>query len=55
MALADATREQASAASARRPPYRPYAGIMGAFASLLGLAGMLARALGELEADQPPR
>ncbi len=31
---------------ARRPPYEAYAGIMGTFAGVLGVAGLLARKLG---------
>lgn len=46
MAVIDETRERAPAAPGTRPPYRAYAGIMGTFVGGLGIAGVLARALG---------
>jgi hypothetical protein len=52
MTMTDETRERHSAAPRRRPPYRAYAGIMGAFAGGLGLAGALARTLGRDPRDE---
>lgn len=46
MALTDATHDRAAAAPATQPPYRAYAGIMGAYTGLLGVAGALSRTLG---------
>jgi hypothetical protein len=46
MDVIDDTRTQARAAPAPRPPYGAYAGITGAFAGVLGVAGLLARSLG---------
>jgi len=46
MTLTEETRDQTTAASSAKPPYGAYAGIVGTFAGVLGLAGVLARALG---------
>ena len=46
MAVTDETQTHAPAARAERPPYGAYAGIMGTFAGVLGVAGVLARSLG---------
>ena len=45
MVTSDERRARGPAASPR-PPYGAYAGIVGAFAGVLGVAGVLARALG---------
>ena len=52
MTMTDETRERHSATPRPRPPYRAYAGIMGAFAGGLGLAGALARTLGRDPRDE---
>lgn len=46
MAVTDETRERAPATPVPRPAYTAYAGIMGAFVGVLGVAGVLARSLG---------
>jgi hypothetical protein len=46
MAVIDEAPNWASQAPRTRPPYRAYAGIMGTFVGGLGVAGVLARALG---------
>jgi hypothetical protein len=46
MAIIDDTRKRARVAPAPGPPYGAYAGITGAFAGVLGVAGALSRSLG---------
>ena len=52
MTMTDETHEHDAAALGPRPPYRAYAGIMGAFAGGLALAGALARTLGRDPRDE---
>jgi hypothetical protein len=46
MAMTEETRAQTTTARSAKPPYGAYAGIVGTFAGSLGVAGVLARALG---------
>jgi hypothetical protein len=46
MPLAEKTHDAAIAGRPSKPPYGAYAGILGTYAGALGIAGVLARALG---------